>query len=131
MKSVAISDFDSEERKLVQVQALPPLLTVDRQALIVVKRIKLVLRNNNLKWESNTINFAAILNRCVWLSYIPRSNCTLYGYSNKYMEGTTMDDFELYDENEQFDEGRSLLFPNADDEEFEEELMDLLDKFDD
>ncbi len=42
-----------------------------------------------------------------------------------------MDDFELYDENEQFDEGRSLLFPNADDEEFEEELMDLLDKFDD
>ena len=37
-----------------------------------------------------------------------------------------MDDFELYDEDEQFDEGRSLLFPNADDEEFEEELMDLL-----
>lgn len=46
----------------------------------------------------------------------------------KEKEGdTTMDDFELYDEDEQFDEGRSLLFPNADDEEFEEELMDLLD----
>ena len=38
-----------------------------------------------------------------------------------------MDNFELYDEDKQFDEGRSLLFPNADDEEFEEELMDLLD----
>lgn len=38
-----------------------------------------------------------------------------------------MDDFELYNEDEQFAEGRSLLFPNADDEEFEEELLDMLD----
>ena len=30
---------------------------------------------------------------------------------------------EEYDE----DEGRFLLFPNADDEEYEEELLDMLD----
>lgn len=39
--------------------------------------------------------------------------------------------FDLPSEEDEFDEGRSLLFPNADDEEFEEELLDMLDKFDD
>lgn len=33
-----------------------------------------------------------------------------------------MDDFNYSEE----DEGRFLLFPNADDEEYEEELMDMI-----
>lgn len=37
-----------------------------------------------------------------------------------------MDDLDFLDDIDE-DEGRSLLYPNADDEEYEEELMDLLD----
>ena len=37
-----------------------------------------------------------------------------------------MKKYNEYDE----DEGRFLLFPNTDDEEYEEELLDMLDDYD-
>ena len=38
------------------------------------------------------------------------------------------DSFEELTEDEQFDEGVYLLYPNADEDELEEELMSQLDK---
>lgn len=39
-----------------------------------------------------------------------------------------VDSFEELSEDEMFEEGVSLFFPNADEEELEEELMDRFDK---